>query len=606
MTSSASRDRSQSSSSTTFSNVTRQSAAFQGASHAFSLAPTSTKLPHNTYNGTNGALAAASIAGRRRQQEQNISDVSLYSQKRDMSSIKNSRYSGASETHKTIRQSPQSREQSPSHAAALLATSKSTPTREPALPSTPSPLQHVDNALDWLPADRNADETSIGATNVLINLFESKKPLQSATPLTHSVRYVTKPALAIASPTPVRPQARSKSSRIGSLQTFAPGAESESVGSMSSHNSYVGTAVEPADAARAVVAKPVPSDPSLRKVPDPPAPRRTGKRPPLDGSEDGGKVVSARRSRSNFSSSIQASASQSTELFLSDTSAALRSRLGKPESDAFPLSIRRPISTTVPSHLSSTLSPRPPMPSSRSYDHPKSSQEPVKAGRRLTRSSDTYVPHLTVDSLANAMVASSLASSRAPSPTKPALPPPRRHAKPHYLFHHHHNQDQNSRTPSPAKGMRHTMREHIKSDSEEEYKKKHGHFRKHSNKHHEGDRKRYRNQVTELERKRYEGVWAANRGLLMPTEIANAGGTVLNVVVRDVWRRSRLPDDVLEEVWDLVDSQGVGRLERDEFVVGMWLIDQRLKGNKLPHKVSESVWSSVRRLTGIKVPRNRR
>ena len=142
--------------------------------------------------------------------------------------------------------------------------------------------------------------------------------------------------------------------------------------------------------------------------------------------------------------------------------------------------------------------------------------------------------------------------------------------------------------------------------------------RKHQHKHHEGDRKRYRTQVTERERKRFEGVWAANRGLLLSSSSAvdpalmssstmTNNNVVLNVVVKDIWQRSRLPDDVLEEVWDLaVSSQETDRLGREEFVVGMWLIDQRLKGNKLPIKVSDSVWASVRRLPGIKVPRNRR
>ena len=148
------------------------------------------------------------------------------------------------------------------------------------------------------------------------------------------------------------------------------------------------------------------------------------------------------------------------------------------------------------------------------------------------------------------------------------------------------------------------MREPRNSEDEEDSRKHRNHrVRKHPNKHHEGDRKRYRNQVTERERKRYEGVWAANRGVLMPSDSPNS---VINIVVRELWKRSRLPDDVLEEVWDLVDNQGIGRLERDEFVVGMFLIDQRLKGNKLPFKVSDSIWSSVRRLNGVNVPIKKR
>lgn len=80
---------------------------------------------------------------------------------------------------------------------------------------------------------------------------------------------------------------------------------------------------------------------------------------------------------------------------------------------------------------------------------------------------------------------------------------------------------------------------------------------------------------------------------------------MVNIVVREVWTRSRLPDDELEEVWDLVDRDGRGHLSRQEFVVGMWLIDQRLRGRKLPTKVSESIWSSVNGVTVLK-PRGKK
>jgi hypothetical protein len=128
--------------------------------------------------------------------------------------------------------------------------------------------------------------------------------------------------------------------------------------------------------------------------------------------------------------------------------------------------------------------------------------------------------------------------------------------------------------------------------------------KKHPNKHHEGTRKRWRDAITERERKRYEGVWAANKGLfILPSRDPNAEdptNDVLNLIVKDIWMRSRLAEHVLEEVWDLVDGRGIGRLCREEFVVGMWLIDQRLKGRKLPFKVSDSVWDSVRGV-GVKV-----
>ncbi|KAK5167702.1 Increased rDNA silencing protein [Saxophila tyrrhenica] len=231
-------------------------------------------------------------------------------------------------------------------------------------------------------------------------------------------------------------------------------------------------------------------------------------------------------------------------------------------------------------------------------------------------------PSMTGDQLADAMVAGSLASSRAPSPRKmdPPPPPTRRHKHIANLGF--------SRTPSPTKsGMRHTMRkeESESSDDSDELHpygkhKKKRHLRKHPNKHHEGDRKRWRDAVTERERKRYEGVWAANKGLHCSFTLEEqmkfrkspksqqtvdvreaAADQVSNIIARDIWNRSRLPPAELETVWDLVDTGGIGRLNREEFVVGMWLIDQRLKGRKLPVKVSGTVWASVKGLQGIKI-----
>lgn len=220
-------------------------------------------------------------------------------------------------------------------------------------------------------------------------------------------------------------------------------------------------------------------------------------------------------------------------------------------------------------------------------------------------------PHMTGDSLANAIVASSLASSKVSSPTRSSAPlfPQRANEKSRFSFHHFRSKSQ-SRTPSPAKGMRQTMRKQPSASEEDEprylrHGKKH-HIRKHPNKHHEGDRKRWRDEITALERKRYEGVWAANRGLLMEerteSEGVDASNEVSNLVIRDLWKRSRLPDYILEEIWDLVDGKGTGSLGRAEFVVGFWLIDQRLKGRKLPVKVSNSIWRSARGIQGLQIP----
>jgi len=133
--------------------------------------------------------------------------------------------------------------------------------------------------------------------------------------------------------------------------------------------------------------------------------------------------------------------------------------------------------------------------------------------------------------------------------------------------------------------------------------------------------------VSARERKRYEAVWASNRGLFLTgstsspssSSSSSAAGDaaaedinhynphdlVVNIVVRDIWSRSRLPPDELAEVWDLVDRKHIGALDRQEFVVGMWLIDQRLRGRKIPARVGASVWESARAgggMSGITVP----
>jgi hypothetical protein len=261
-----------------------------------------------------------------------------------------------------------------------------------------------------------------------------------------------------------------------------------------------------------------------------------------------------------------------------------------------------------------------------------SDQRPQSALARKRR--PTSVPASAdarkIDALANAIVASSLASSRAASPAKspqslaPPVPSPRRGNN--GLFAQQNTFD--PRTPSPVKGFRQTMRKPPKDEEEEDpnmlRRGKKNIMKKHPNKHHEGDRKRWRDAITERERKRYEAVWASNKGLHVyidttsfppPPGSENQASaqippdpshSVSNIVVRDIWSRSRLGTDVLSEVWELVDRTGTGMLSREEFVVGLWLIDQRLKGRKLPIRVGESVWSSIATLGGIKVKGNGR
>ncbi|KAF7955922.1 hypothetical protein EAE96_004843 [Botrytis aclada] len=263
--------------------------------------------------------------------------------------------------------------------------------------------------------------------------------------------------------------------------------------------------------------------------------------------------------------------------------------------------------------------------SASSQPKPKSPSLRAKIAEQKRLQSSTYAPSMTAETLSNAMVAGYLASSRASTPSissvviqPPAPPPPRRLKK---LF-----QSDHSRTPTPPQNtssstgvptMKTTMR---KPKTEKELREEEGEgerrrakkhlVKKHPNKHDEGNRKRWRDEITEKERKRYEALWASNKGLFPYTmdhggemvDIDGASDTVPGLVVKDLWERSRLGGDVLEEVWELVHGKGYwgrqkekryGRLERDEFVVGLWLIDQRLKGRKLPARVNHSIWASA-------------
>lgn len=174
-----------------------------------------------------------------------------------------------------------------------------------------------------------------------------------------------------------------------------------------------------------------------------------------------------------------------------------------------PTSVPRQITTTMtkqPPKPPPTRSRPPPISRNDLHDPSPPSRPSFSSARSMSSQSNPSLnaayhqlyPRRTTqltlgDDLANAMVASSLATSRASSPSKLAPPSvtPRRH--------NHHSPFQ-SRTPSPtksakkAKGMRHTLRDPDSSSSESEsgqhpygkHKKKRHIRPKHPNKHHEG------------------------------------------------------------------------------------------------------------------------
>ena len=542
---------------TAITDLKKRSAPFHAASHAFSQTPGRDNALSTQGIGTNAAVAAASTAGLGRRKEKKLSEGAYFGQQPNNPSPNGAESSGASNILRGTNEKPRCREQSPSHVAALLATkSKVTPTREalsgPAHQSSfqrPSPLASVED----LRLAQSVDGSPTRDANTLIKLFESNQKTQAPAPIVHSVRYINKkttPSTTTREPESVRSAVRSVSSTTLPLPPVSnPPIRTRGDTTNSLNGSSVATVTSPAvnlgessseskidTRSRAVSARQGSEYSSLYK---------TGGSLPLDGSQESHESSLA---TNRIPKASEPSVGDPTERFLDEVTEDLKSRPSRsPARPTLPKRYTEP--AVLPLGPSKTSASRPALVTQQTSTE---TSDPVRPVRRSVRVSDSYVPQLSVNSLANAMVASSLASSRAPSPSKPPpLPPPPRHHGKHSFIHYHHKTE-DSRTPSPAKGMRQTMREPLKSDDESDNRKHRTYrMRKHHNKHHEGDRKRYRNEVNERERKRYEGVWAANRGLLLSADESNA---VVNIVVRDIWKRSCLPDDVLEEIWDLVDN----------------------------------------------------
>ena len=613
--------------------------ALQGASLAFSSSLASLKRTPGPQNGVNGARAAASFAGSETSADPDRHPPNLAASRPRTSygteeafgrtdlAVPQQQpmrtFSGSSHNHASSRARLASREQSPSQIAALMAASRTTPTRDPDIqftttssPRRPRPSnRHSDY---WAPTPTNTlwvrpptDDTPVAATNALIRLYETFHDPTSNLPGARGGS--TGPP--IVSPTPLRPSSAGRLSLQHSKSSIEPKRTTGKKGDILPSDAEVTfsgatpTAVISAKSA-AVINRSMNSTKGL--APKPPPPRKTKKptiqrQPEQYGTPRTPDTSSTTSSSSSYTSAVDKLASPRQE--------SLAPRLNNStinNNRQNTLFGSNQTNLRADDHASSSPGEcSPPRPvynkSSRSFDGPKhltTRQDPLP-----TLSTTSLVPQLTANSLANAMVASSLASSRAPSPAKAHVHLPRRHGKPHTLFPRSHSTEEVSRTPSPAKQLRQTLRTTKEVEEQEQtHKAKRSHFmKKHPNKHHEGDRKRWRDTVSEAERKRYEGVWAANKGLLQPSGHTGApADTVLGIIGRDIWRRSRLPDDVLEEIWNLVDMSKQGALGKEEFVVGMWLIDQRLKGRKLPVRVSESVWGSVRMLSGIRVPKHRK
>lgn len=158
-------------------------------------------------------------------------------------------------------------------------------------------------------------------------------------------------------------------------------------------------------------------------------------------------------------------------------------------------------------------------------------------------------------------------------------------------------------------------------------------------KHHETEAKL--NVIDLTEKKRYDGLFVTNKGLYINRDLrfqqrpykgteykvfvnkySDPNERIHGLVVREIWKRSQLNLDTLARIWYLVlsirkikwlqlssdrnlvndlenesepepEDFDDGTLTREEFIVGMWIIDQCLYGRKLPKVISREVWHSV-------------
>ena len=615
------------------SSTSTQSSALRGASLAFQAPPPPAKPLVNTYSGTNGALAAATKAGVGSRKSFDAGVGSIYASPVDAGDNWSS-IAGKGAVKKTLplelgRQeaivsSQASRQQSPSHIAATLAAARSTPglsrSETPATSSRKS--QRLHPVAPTSPVHN--DESSIPATNKLVELFESKHR-STGSPSENRPRSQIRVPQAIVSPIPIRP------SQVFRLSPKAiegnPNYRSPTDSPVKPFFKTPERNAQPSKAAVAAArsASPTKSSPSRtpakpKEAPTLPPPRRGARPTAIDTTF----VVQDR---------LDVSDSDSTSSYTS-----ARDHFSRTNTLSRTVSIPIPGSTPLEMPTKNVLPTQPPR--SKPEPPPILPRRPSSKTPIIRPERPKSIATLSADSLADAIVASSLASSRGPSPAKPKTgptPPPRRHSK-SYSFSLLIPSPAVSRVPSPQKPMRHTLRAEPSSSDEEASHKKHKNggashhqhhhhgllSKKHPNKHAEGDRKRWRDVITERERKRYEGVWAANRGLLSnfaPQSDGSKADSVHALVVKDIWQRSGLSFSILEEIWELVegggrrmrelewDKRGRGRgqvrepwLKREEFVVGLWLVDQCLKGRKLPVEVRESVWGSVKRLmSGVTV-----
>ncbi|KAG0230224.1 Increased rDNA silencing protein [Actinomortierella wolfii] len=85
--------------------------------------------------------------------------------------------------------------------------------------------------------------------------------------------------------------------------------------------------------------------------------------------------------------------------------------------------------------------------------------------------------------------------------------------------------------------------------------------------------------------RRYEALFESKVG---------QNGYIDGVQVYAIYVRSRLDSKTLAQIWDLVDVSCRGALDKAQFCMGLYLIDERLGSGVIPLEVSPELWASAR------------
>lgn len=83
------------------------------------------------------------------------------------------------------------------------------------------------------------------------------------------------------------------------------------------------------------------------------------------------------------------------------------------------------------------------------------------------------------------------------------------------------------------------------------------------------------------------------------TQKADLEGYIGGVEARDVFVQSGLPQPILAHVWNICDQKQVGKLNKDQFILAMHFISQKVKGVEVPSQLPPKVTSLKGRDSGL-------